>query len=100
GAVVGQVRMSSEARVSQPEPGLFRLNAGERLDDFETEEAAMQAAETHVRAAAIELAERAGTDQARVEITRDIRVATIEDERTFVEAFVVATASGRPRVAS
>jgi N-methylhydantoinase A/oxoprolinase/acetone carboxylase beta subunit len=100
GAVVGQVRMSSEARVSQPEPGLFRLNAGERLDDFETEEEAMQAAETHVRAAAIELAERAGTDQARVEITRDIRVATVEDERTFVEAFVVATASGRPRVAS
>ncbi len=100
GAVVGQVRMSSEARVSQPEPGLFRLNAGERLDDFETEEEAMQAAEMHVRAAAAELAQRAGTDQARVEITRDIRVATIEDERTFVEAFVVATASGRPRVAS
>ncbi len=100
GAVVGQVRMSSEARVSQPEPGLFRLNAGERLADFETEEEAMSAAEEHVRADATALAERAGTDQARVEITRDIRVATIEDERTFVEAFVVATASGRPRVAS
>ena len=100
GAVVGQVRMSSEARVSQPEPGLFRLNAGERLADFETEEEAMSAAEAHVRADAAVLAERAGTDQARIEITRDIRVATIEDERTFVEAFVVATASGRPRVAS
>lgn len=100
GAVVGQVRMSSEARVSQPEPGLFRLNAGERLADFETEEEAMLAAEAHVRADAAALAERAGTDQARVEVTRDIRVATIEDERTFVEAFVVATASGRPRVAS
>ena len=100
GAVVGQVRMSSEARVSQPEPGLFRLNAGERLADFETEEEAMSAAEAHVRTHAAVLAERAGTDQARVEVTRDIRVATIEDERTFVEAFVVATASGRPRVAS
>jgi N-methylhydantoinase A/oxoprolinase/acetone carboxylase beta subunit len=100
GAVVGQVRMSSEARISQPEPGLFRLNAGERLDDFETEEEAMLAAEAHIRAAAEALAERAGTDQARIEITRDIRVATIQDERTFVEAFVVATATGRPRVAS
>ncbi|MGB3831840.1 MAG: hydantoinase/oxoprolinase family protein [Mesorhizobium sp.] len=100
GAVVGQVCMSAEARVSQPEIGLFRLNAGEHLEDFETEEEAMAAAEIHIRAVAAELAERAGTDQARIEITRDIRVATIENERSFVEAFIVATATGRPRVAS
>ncbi len=43
---------------------------------------------------------RAGTDQARIEIARDIRVATIENERSFVEAFIVATATGRPRIAS
>ena len=100
GAVVGQVCMSAEARVSQPEIGLFRLNAGEHLEDFETEEEAMAAAEIHIRAVAAELAERAGTDQARIEIARDIRVATIENERSFVEAFIVATATGRPRVAS
>ena len=100
GAVVGQVCMSAEARVSQPEIGLFRLNAGEHLEDFETEEEAMAAAEIHIRAVAAALAERAGTDQARIEIARDIRVATIENERSFVEAFIVATATGRPRVAS
>lgn len=100
GAVVGQVRMSAEARVSQPEIGLFRVNAGERLDDFETEEEAMAAAEAHIREMAALLARRAGTDQARIEIARDIKVATIEGERSFVEAFVVATATGRPRVAS
>ncbi|CAM5400224.1 N-methylhydantoinase A/oxoprolinase/acetone carboxylase beta subunit [Aquamicrobium terrae] len=100
GAVVGQVCMSAEARVSQPEIGLFRLNAGELLQDFDTEEEALAAAEIHIRAVAAELAERAGTDQARVEIARDIRVATIENERSFVEAFIVATATGRPRVAS
>ena len=100
GAVVGQVCMSAEARVSQPEIGLFRLNAGEHLEDFKTEEEAMAAAEIHIRAVAAELAERAGTDQARIEIARDIRVATIENERSFVEAFIVATATGRPRVAS
>lgn len=60
----------------------------------------MAAAEIHIRAVAAELAERAGTDQARIEIARDIRVATIENERSFVEAFIVATATGRPRVAS
>ena len=100
GAVVGQVCMSAEARVSQPEIGLFRLNAGEHLEDFKTEAEAMAAAEIHIRAVAAELAERAGTDQARIEIARDIRVATIENERSFVEAFIVATATGRPRVAS
>ncbi|TPJ38235.1 hydantoinase/oxoprolinase family protein [Mesorhizobium sp. B2-6-5] len=100
GAVVGQVRMSAEARVSQPEIGLFRLNSGERLDDYDTEDEAMAAAEAHIRALAAGLAERAGTDQARIEIARDIRVATIEGERSFVEAIVVATATGRPRVAS
>jgi N-methylhydantoinase A/oxoprolinase/acetone carboxylase beta subunit len=100
GAVVGQVRMSAQARVSQPEVGLFRLNVGERLDDFETEEEAMEAAEIHIRTLAGTLARAAGTDHARIEITRDIKVATIEGERSFVEAIVVATATGRPRVAS
>ena len=100
GAVVGQVRMSAEARVSQPEIGLFRVNSGEKLNDYDTEEEAMTAAEIHIRALAAGLAERAGTDQARIEIARDIRVATVEGERSFVEAFIVATAVGRPRIAS
>jgi N-methylhydantoinase A/oxoprolinase/acetone carboxylase beta subunit len=100
GAVVGQVRMSAEARVSQPEIGLFRLNSGERLDDFDTEDEAMAAAEAHVRVLAARLAERAGTDHARIETERQVKVATIEGERSFVEAVVVATATGRPRIAS
>ncbi|MET3662687.1 hydantoinase/oxoprolinase family protein [Aquamicrobium ahrensii] len=100
GAVVGQVQMSAEARVSQPEPGVYRINAGEWLEDFETEEEAMAAAEQAARAMATELAERAGADHARIGISRDIRDATIEGERSLVEAFIVATAAGRPRVAS
>lgn len=82
GAVVGQVRMSAEARVSQPEIGLFRLNAGERLDDFDNEDEAMAAAEAHVRVLAASLAARAGTDQARIETARQIKVATIAGERS------------------
>lgn len=100
GAVVGQVQMSVQARVSQPEPGVFRLNVGETLDDFDTEEAAMEAAEVHIRELAGALARTAGTDHARIEISRDIKVATIEGDRSFVEAIVVATATGRPRIAS
>ena len=60
----------------------------------------MAAAEAHVRVLAASLAERAGTDQARIETARQIKVATIEGERSFVEAIVVATATGRPRIAS
>ena len=56
GAVVGQVRMSAEARVSQPEIGLFRVNSGEKLNDYDTEEEAMTAAEIHIRALAAGLA--------------------------------------------
>lgn len=100
GAVVGQVQMSAEARISQPEAGLFRLNSGLRIDDYETEDEAMAAAETHIRVIAAGLAGRAGTDQARIEITRDIKVATIEGERSFIEATILATATGRPRVAT
>ncbi|WP_193175333.1 hydantoinase/oxoprolinase N-terminal domain-containing protein [Oricola nitratireducens] len=100
GAVVGQVQMAAEARVSQPEIGLFRLNSGARINDFETEGEAIAAAEAHVKSVAIGLAERAGTDQARIEIVRAIKVATIDGERSFIEATILATATGRPRIAS
>ncbi|WP_129468914.1 MULTISPECIES: hypothetical protein [Mesorhizobium] len=59
---------------TQPEIWLFRLNSGEWLGDYDAEDEAMVAA-----------------DQARIEIARDIRVATIEGERSFVEAVAVAT---------
>jgi NAD-dependent dihydropyrimidine dehydrogenase PreA subunit len=49
GAVVGQVCMSVEARVSQPEIGLFRLNSRERLDDFDAEAEAMASPESSWR---------------------------------------------------
>ncbi|TIX27690.1 MAG: hydantoinase/oxoprolinase family protein, partial [Mesorhizobium sp.] len=49
GAVVGQVRVSAEARVSQPKEGLFRVASGETVRDFVDEAAAIAAAETDVR---------------------------------------------------
>ncbi|WP_156392703.1 hydantoinase/oxoprolinase N-terminal domain-containing protein [Rhizobium sp. Root482] len=100
GAVVGQVRMSATARVSQPEPGLYRVNSGEALDDYDSEAEAMDAAEMHVRRMSIDLAERAGADLPRIEIARDVDVAEIDGERSFIEARLVATATGRPRIAS
>jgi hypothetical protein len=99
GAVVGQVRVTAEAVVSQPKEGLFRLTAGASIADFTDEAAALEAAEAGVRATVAERAAAAGTDTADVEVERDIRTATVEGQRSFIEARIVATASGRPRIA-
>ena len=99
GAVVGQVRVSAEAMVSQPQEGLFRLSAGDEVRDFLDEDEALEAAESHVRARAMEHSVIAGTDTAELAVVRDIRAATIEGQRKFIEAHIVATASGRPRIA-
>ncbi|MER9053452.1 hydantoinase/oxoprolinase family protein [Mesorhizobium sp. M0910] len=99
GAVVGQVRVSAEARVSQPKEGLFRVASGESVRDFNDEAAAIAAAEKDVRAIAAGRAKDAGTDSAEIEIASEFRVSTVEGQRMFIEAHVVAIASGRPRIA-
>lgn len=100
GAVVGQVRVSAEARVSQPKEGLFRINAGDLVRDFLDEDEAMTAAEEEIRRLVVEKAGAAGTDAAEITLDRDIKSATVEGQRTFIEAILVATASGRPRIAA
>ncbi|MEQ1954115.1 hydantoinase/oxoprolinase family protein [Mesorhizobium sp. CN2-181] len=100
GAVVGQVRVSAEALVSQPKEGLFRLSAGDVMRDFTDENAAVSTAEAKVRELASERAKVAGTDMAEVAVSRDIRTSTIEGQRMFIEARIVAVATGRPRIAA
>ena len=100
GAVVGQVRVAVEARVSQPKEGLFRVAAGDLIRDFVNEAAALELAEAVIRALAAVRAKEAGAEEATIEIARDIRAATVEGQRTFIEAILTATAAGRPRIAS
>ena len=99
GAVVGQVRVTAQARVSQPKEGLFRLNSDSGVRDFRSEDEALAAAEIDVRGLAAARASAAGASSAEIEIARDIRSSTTEGQRLFIEADVVATASGRPRIA-
>jgi N-methylhydantoinase A/oxoprolinase/acetone carboxylase beta subunit len=99
GAVVGQVRVTAQAQVSQPREGLFRVSAGDSVRDFLNEEAAIEAAEIDVREIVSGRAKAAGTDNAEVVLSRELRTATVEGQRTFVEAHVVAVATGRPRLA-
>jgi len=100
GAVVGQVRVSIEARVSQPKEGLFRISAGDDVVDFDNEADAMATAEARIRDMVAERAAAAGTDAADIELVKDIRAATVEGQRTFVEAILTVTAAGRPRIAT
>lgn len=100
GAVVGQVRVSIGVSVSQPKEGLYRVAALDGIEDFSSEGQALERAEAIVREAAAREAERAGTDLARIDVDRDIRAATIEGQRRFVEAIITAVASGRPRIAA
>src|SRR4029079_1800494 len=59
GAVVGQVRVSAEATVSQPKEGLLRLASGGTIRDFTDEAAALDAGERELRAAVAERARAA-----------------------------------------
>jgi N-methylhydantoinase A/oxoprolinase/acetone carboxylase beta subunit len=100
GAVVGQVRVTAEAVVAQPKPGLFRVSAGELLRDFATEEEAMEVACEEALRQARAKAEAAGAMDLRTEVETEIATAEIRGERSFVEARVVAIAAGRPRIAA
>ncbi len=99
GAVAGQVRVSVTALVSQPQEGLFRVSVAGEVHNFTSENEAMDYADEKLRISAVAMAKEAGTDTAEIDYRRDIRVATIEGQRMFVEATVVASASGRPRIA-
>ncbi|MBO6724861.1 MAG: hydantoinase/oxoprolinase family protein [Rhizobiaceae bacterium] len=100
GAVVGQVRITVEALVTQPAEGRFRLTVGEHVEDFSTEDAALDAASARASELALSRAAEAGAAECHVETDTDIVSATVEDQRKFVEARVSAIAQGRPRVAS
>lgn len=99
GAVVGQVRISAEARVSQPKEGLFRVASGDTIRDFLNEEEAIRVAEAEIRKIAAQRALDAGTDAAEIEVTHDVRASMVDGQRMFIEAHILAVATGRPRIA-
>lgn len=99
GAVVGQVRVAVEARVSQPREGVFRIAAGDLVQDFGDEAEATAVAEAEIVRLALARAAEAGAADAEAVVSRELKSATVEGQRTFIEAILVATASGRPRVA-
>ena len=67
--------------------------------DFGDEDQALAEGEARIRAIVAERALAAGTDTAEIDIERDVMASIVEGQRMFIEARLVAIASGRPRIA-
>ncbi len=102
GAVVGQVRISRNALITQPEEGRYRvfLTGGTgKPQDFVSLDKALEEAEDRLGTDVRQAAEDAGAADISVKFTRADKTAEIEGRQTLIESQITATASGRPRVA-
>jgi N-methylhydantoinase A/oxoprolinase/acetone carboxylase beta subunit len=99
GAVVGQVSQKAQGTVTSPGEGRFTTHLPSGLATFPSRDAALDALEAALTEEASARARAAGADDLRVTARRDIREALVEGHPMFIEATVVVTASGRPRVA-
>ena len=102
GAVVGQVRITRDALITQPEEGRYRifLSASDsKPQDFPSLDTALGEVHTHLDNEVRHAAESAGAGEISVKFTRADKTAEIEGKTTLIEAQVSATASGRPRIA-
>ena len=64
--------------------------------DFGDEDQALGEGEARIRAIVAERALAAGTDTAEIDIESDVMASIVEGQRMFIEARLVAIASGRP----
>ncbi|MEL7012597.1 MAG: hydantoinase/oxoprolinase family protein [Pseudomonadota bacterium] len=98
GAVVGLVTFRRSGSVTVPSDGLFRVHLAGGPTDYRNEHDAMAALQAALEVDARAEAERAGADDIRVHVSRDIRKATVEAQEMLVEAHILVEASGRPRI--
>jgi len=100
GAVVGRVTVRRSGTVTSPAEGKYRVHLESGPEDFAEPEDALIMLErvlsTEVRSAA----ENAGAQDVHVRFERDTRTAEVEGKVVFVESYLTAEASGRPRVAA
>ncbi len=97
GAVVGQVRATIEVVVSHPQDEIFVVNGATVSERHGNEHEAMGRARDVSRAAAVDAAVAAGALDPAVTLSEEIVAPVMDGTRTFIEARVSATASGRPR---
>ncbi|MCJ8519776.1 N-methylhydantoinase A/oxoprolinase/acetone carboxylase beta subunit [Pseudorhizobium tarimense] len=99
GAVVGQVRSVVTVVVTAPGEGRYVVSGMGEPWAVEDEAEALALARERARKAALEKAAAAGADQAVVTLSEELDRPEVEGSARLLEARVVATAVGRPRVA-
>jgi N-methylhydantoinase A/oxoprolinase/acetone carboxylase beta subunit len=100
GAVVGRVSVTADAMISAPQENVFRVHLADTPSDFPSLNEAVAFAEEIISAQARERATEAGAIDIRIKIDRDDNVVPIDGRDFFVESKLVATASGRARIAN
>ncbi|WP_299704833.1 hydantoinase/oxoprolinase family protein [uncultured Tateyamaria sp.] len=99
GAVVGRVTVRRTGTVTSPSEGLFRVHLLSGPEDFAASEPALARLETVLVEDARASALAAGASDVELHVARDIRTAQAEAREVFVEAVLVAEATGRPGIA-
>ncbi|KMK65352.1 hydantoinase/oxoprolinase N-terminal domain-containing protein [Puniceibacterium sp. IMCC21224] len=99
GAVVGQVTMRRSGVVTSPTEGRFRVHLAHGPEDFSASETAMAHLESVLGQEARRDAERAGAVDITISLRRAVKTVDAEAREVFLEAEIVAEASGRPRIA-
>lgn len=99
GAVVGQVRAVSVVTVTSPEEGLHVVTGAGETVTVAGESSALGLARERAASAARARARQEGADDVLVTVEEEISAPQIEGSRKLVEARIVATATGRPRMA-
>ncbi len=98
GAVVGRVRITRMATVTEPRPGAFRAHLPEGVRDFRSAGLARAGALAALAEAARAEARAAGAVEVEMAEEWEETVATVEGQTVFVEGTARVTASGRPRL--
>lgn len=99
GAVVGQVRETVIAFVTEPEEGRFAVNGAGDTRMVQNLEEAFALARELARSQARDAATRSGAETPVIESFEHIDMPLIEGLEKLVEARFTAIASGRPRIA-
>lgn len=99
GAVVGRVTVRRTGTVTSPSEGMFRVHLSSGPEDFAASEPALARLETVLSEDARAAALAAGASDIELRVARDIRTAQAEAREVFVEAELVAEATGRPGIA-
>lgn len=100
GAVVGQVRSTATVFVTSPEEGIYIVAGGGENSRILGEDPAFEEARSRASKTALAMAKANGSDDPLLHLREEIDAPDIEGSRRLVEARFVATATGRPRLAT